>query len=137
MATQGKYFWRPDFRAKSYADYLKFDQGLAAADAALAALEDKLLGYGEMYGTNIGQTVVIGVINTFYEVGGGISGGLNSGFTFQNSKELKCDIPGVYQVVWSISAATVSVANKECEGAVMLNGTAQVKGTAHAEVSPG
>lgn len=44
---------------------------------------------------------------------------------------------GRYLINWSISAQTASVANKEVEGGVMVNGTIQTKGRAHAEVSPG
>lgn len=93
--------------------------------------------FGSMYGDNIGQTVVIDAADTFVEIGGGISGGTCAGFTFQNAKELKCNIAGKYFITWSISAKTSAVANKECEGAIMIDGVAQTIATAHAEVSPG
>lgn len=36
MATQGKFFYRPDYKAKSFEDFFKFDRGLAMADDELA-----------------------------------------------------------------------------------------------------
>jgi len=95
------------------------------------------LYYGEMYGTNINQTVTITTIDTDTELGAGLSNGLLSGFTFQNSHELICTAPGLYLINWSMSVETISVANKECEGGIMIDNVGQVKATAHAEVSPG
>jgi len=93
--------------------------------------------YGSMYADNAGIAVVIAVADTFVEVGSGITGGLTNRMTFQNAKELKCLVAGTYLINWSLSALTSAVANKECEGAVMINGTAQPNGSSHAEVSPG
>jgi hypothetical protein len=93
--------------------------------------------FGSMYGDNIAQNVSITVVDTFVRIGGGISSGTCAGFTFQNDRELKCDIAGKYFITWSISAKTSAVANKEVEGAIMIGGVASTVGTAHAEVSPG
>lgn len=94
--------------------------------------------YGSIEGDNVGQTVVITVADTYVEIGGGLSTGTLNGFTFQNAKELKATYAGKYLVNWSISGQTASVANKEMEGSIMINGVqTNAGGTAHAEVSPG
>jgi hypothetical protein len=97
-------------------------------------------GYGEMYANNIGQVVTILSKDVYVQVPAGLSEGLNSGFTFQNARELKCLVAGVYQIHWSMSMQATAQST-EIEGAVLLNWSApngaQAKGTAHAEVSIG
>lgn len=100
---------------------------------------EALLGlncYGEMYGSNINQIIAILAQDVYYQVGAGLNEGLNNGFSFQNSRELKCTVAGKYRVCWSMSLQA-TVTSTEIEGAVMLNSVAQTKGTAHAEVSIG
>jgi hypothetical protein len=80
--------------------------------------------YGSMYADDITRSVVISSAGVYYEVGGSLSGGSVNGFTFQNNKELKCNVAGKYLVNWSISSQSAS-ANQYIEGAVMVNGTAQ------------
>jgi hypothetical protein len=96
--------------------------------------------YGEMYANNIGQVVTITVADVYVQVPAGLTGGLNNGFTFQNARELKCLVAGIYQIHWSMSMQATAQST-EIEGAVLLNWSApngaQVKGTAHAEVSIG
>lgn len=86
--------------------------------------------YGEMHADNQSVTVTIATINVHVEIPSGFTGGLVHGFTFQNAKELKCTTAGRYKLVWSVSGQATA-ANTEFEGAVMLNGTAQTKGTGH------
>ena len=93
--------------------------------------------HGSMYATNAGIAVVITVADTFVEIGSGITGGLENLCTFQNAHEIKVTKAGRYFITYSISGQTASVANKEMEGAIMINNAAQSQGSAHAEVSPG
>lgn len=86
--------------------------------------------YGEMHADNQSILVTIAVVNTHVEIPSGFTGGLVNGFAFQNAKELKCTAVGRYKLVWSISGQSAS-ANQEFEGSVMLNGTAQTKGSGH------
>jgi hypothetical protein len=88
--------------------------------------------YGGMYADDI--TEVIDVINSgqYYPMTANMSTGLVSGFTFQNSCELKCLIAGNYNINWGMSLSSGN--NKHLEGAVMVNGTAVAgagKGSAH------
>lgn len=91
--------------------------------------------YGGMYADNISQSVTISVIDTHYEVGGGISGGNTSGVTFQNAKELKILTAGVYLITYSISIQCAS-ANQEVEASVMVNSTSSARLSSHALVTP-
>jgi hypothetical protein len=90
-----------------------------------------------MYANNVTTTIDITASDTMTEITTGMTGGTESGMTFQNSHEIKCLTAGKYMFVYSISMMTASVANKEAEGAVMVNGTASTVGTSHSEVSPG
>lgn len=93
--------------------------------------------YGEMYANNVVQTVVISSPDVYYEITNGLSGGLMNGFAFNNNYSMNNSLSGIYKIDWHISAKTTSVANKEVEGTIMINGVAQNKSTSHAEVSPG
>ncbi len=86
-----------------------------------------VISHGAMYGDDIGVTVTISATNTFYEVGSGLSAGtVSPAFTFQSSKQLKCNIAGTYLVVWHMSIVMASGANQHVEGTVMVNSTANL-----------
>ncbi len=86
--------------------------------------------YGSMYIDNGSVARTIAATNTYYEIASGFSGGACSQFTFQNSKELKCNVAGTYKVDWSCSRAVPGV-NQEIEMGVFKNGTIQLNTTAH------
>jgi hypothetical protein len=91
--------------------------------------------YGNMYIYTLGggaTSVTISATDTFYEIGSGYTGGLCNGFTFQNSKELKCLVAGTYKINWSL-ALQCATANQELEGAPMINGTANTSMAGHVE----
>jgi hypothetical protein len=90
--------------------------------------------YGEMYGDNISQSISVAATSTDYQVPAGLSAGNLNGFTFQNARELKCSVAGVYKVSWSMSVSCPSSNNQEVEGGVMLNGSENPRGTSHTEV---
>ena len=89
--------------------------------------------YGNMYADNATITCTIAATDTYVQVPNGITGGTVSGFTFQNSRELKCNVAGVYLVNWSMSVNSGS-ANQEIEGSIMINGTASTITESHCEV---
>lgn len=94
--------------------------------------------YGEMYANNVVQTVVIDSADVYYEITDNLTAGYLNGFVSGGNYYLNLTgASGMYRIDYSISAKTTSVANKEVESAIMINGVAQLKGTAHAEVSPG
>jgi hypothetical protein len=96
-----------------------------------AQVEDLVTGsYGSMYIDNGSVARTIAVANTYYEIASGFTGGLSSQFTFQNSKELKCNRAGTYRVDWQMSRSVPGVA-QEIEGGVFKNGTIQPSTTAH------
>jgi hypothetical protein len=115
--------------------YNSSNQEIAKIDSSGIFLGSLL--YGEMQANNIATTVSVPAADTFMQVGSGLSGGLENGFTFQNARELKCLTGGKYMLSWSMSVKTASVGNKEFEGTFMINGVSTGKGTAHAIVSPG
>ena len=86
--------------------------------------------YGSMYIDNGSVARTIAATNTYYEVASGFTGGLCSQFTFQNAKELKCNVAGTYRLDWQISRS-VPGALQEVEGGIMKNGTILVNTTAH------
>lgn len=88
---------------------------------------------GDMNGYNVAVTVVIAATLTFVRVPSGLSGGINLGFTFQNARELKCNVPGTYLVNWSMSYDSTN-SNQEIEGAPMLNNAALTTMAAHSEI---
>lgn len=87
---------------------------------------------GSMYANNIAQIVVVGVVDTYYQIGGGLTGGAEKGMTFQNSREIKALKAGKYSIDYAISAYTAA-ANNEIETTCMINGTAQTNTTSHVE----
>lgn len=93
----------------------------------------KLTPYGSMYVNNGSQSVTIAGVDTYVQVGGGMSAGLTSGFIFQNSKELKTGELGMYLITWSMSVQCAT-AVQEVEGTIMVDGTANVTVTSHAEL---
>lgn len=90
--------------------------------------------YGEMYATNITQTVTVAASGTFYEVTGGFTGGTVLRTTFGGNHYLQVTDAGKYRIDWSMTIDSAS-ANDELEGGFMVNGTAQSNATAHSSVS--
>lgn len=76
--------------------------------------------FGSMYADDIAQTVTVGAANTEVKVTAGISGGTCNGFTFQNSRELKCADSGSYEVVWGMSLSS-GTNNENLSGGVVIN----------------
>ena len=96
-----------------------------------AQITDLITGsYGSMYMDNGSVAVTIAATNTYYQIASGFTGGGCSQFTFQNSKELRCDRAGIYRVDWQISRSVPGVA-QEIEGGVFKNGVIQLNTTAH------
>jgi len=98
---------------------------------SLAQSIDLLTGsYGSMYIDNGSVARTIAATNTYYEVASGFTGGSCSQFTFQNSKELKCNRAGNYLVTWQMSRSVPGIL-QEIEGGVFKNGIIQINTTAH------
>lgn len=76
--------------------------------------------YGDMFQFELSTAVVINTIGVF-EVVPDMSAGLNRGFVFQNTQELKVVKAGKYKVDWSISFQDGN--NQTWEGAIFINGT--------------
>lgn len=93
--------------------------------------------FGEMHQDNINTVVNIIALDTYVEIDAGFTAGELNLISFPDDHFLQITKPGRYAVFWSIAAQTASVANKEVEGAVMVNGAVVSKGQSHAEVSPG
>jgi hypothetical protein len=91
--------------------------------------------HGEMYATNIAQTVTIVTIDVPVEVNAGLSDGSLNGVTMPNDYQLKVNVAGTYLINWSMSVESAATSARECEGGIMINGTYQNNGTAHSEVS--
>jgi hypothetical protein len=100
--------------------------------SALGLITSPTLGYGSMYGDDISQAVVVVAANTSYEVGGSLLTSLcdTNAWTFQNSKELKCLVQGIYLITWSMTVSCVS-ASQGISGCVMEDGVANVASTNH------
>lgn len=93
--------------------------------------------YGHMYMHNGSQVVVVAVVDTYYEVPGGMTVGANlKDVTFSLAKQLTVGRAGKYLVTWSLSAQG-AVANQEIEGLFMINGVAEPSSSAHAEATGG
>lgn len=90
--------------------------------------------YGEMYATNISQTVTIALANTAYEITAGMTGGTVLRVAFGGNHYLKVTDAGNYVCAFSLTLDT-AIAADEVEGGFMINGTAQTNGTAHTTVS--
>jgi hypothetical protein len=86
--------------------------------------------YGSMYADEASITVTVSVSNTYYQVASGITGGLQNGCTFQNSKEVKVLYAGNYLVRWSMSVNCGSN-SQDIAGCVMHGGVAQTNTTNH------
>lgn len=76
--------------------------------------------FGSMYADDIAQTITVGAANTEVKITAGISGGTCNGFTFQNSRELKCADSGTYEVVWGMSISS-GTNNENLSGGVVIN----------------
>lgn len=92
------------------------------------------IAYGEMYATNISQTITVSASNTAYEITGGLTGGVVLRTTFGGSHYLQVTDAGKYKVSWSLTIDTATVGD-EIEGGIMINGTAQSNATSHSSVS--
>ncbi|MCK9370979.1 hypothetical protein M0R04_13800 [Candidatus Dojkabacteria bacterium] len=91
------------------------------------------LPYGEMYASNVTQTVTVSATDTYYEIDGNLTGGELNLCTFPDDHYVLVQKAGRYLINWSLSVYCAN-ANQEVEGAVMKGGTAQTKGTAHANM---
>lgn len=100
---------------------------IIAALGNLGAVATPVLPYGAMYANDVSVTVTIAAPDTYVEVGSGLSAGLVNGFTFQSSKQLRCDVAGDYEVRYSMTVEPASGANVHIEGGVMVNSTGDVK----------
>ena len=78
--------------------------------------------YGSMYMDDGAQAVTATLANAYYEVGGGMTGSLTNGTTFQNSKELLISVAGTYEVDWSIALSNNN-SDQTIAAAVMVNST--------------
>jgi hypothetical protein len=76
------------------------------------------LQYGSMYCDDATINTTITNANTAYVVASGMTGGLENGCTFQNSKEIQILTAGVYEVIWSMSIS-VNASDQTIEGLVM------------------
>ena len=91
------------------------------------------VSYGNMYAMDADIEVATTPIDTVVQVPSGLTGGLTNGFTFQNDRELRCDVAGIYMLVWSMSVSAV-VNDQEIEGAVLIDGVEQESITGHSEL---
>lgn len=87
--------------------------------------------YGAMYIDNGAVTRTIAATNTYYEIASGFTTGPVSQFTFQNSKELKCNRAGTYHLTWQITRSVPGV-SQEVECAALKNGSYIPSSTSHA-----
>jgi hypothetical protein len=96
---------------------------LIAALGNLGLVSAPLIANGAMYADDITQAVTISSANVYYEVPGSMTGGhCSAAFTFQNSKELLCNVAGWYRVIWGMSI-TSATNNENISGAIMVNST--------------
>lgn len=84
--------------------------------------------YGSMYDNGTTQAVVIASAGTWTAVDGGMTGGSSNAFTFQNSRELVCNIAGKYLATWTLGAMSAA-GGDDIEASLMINGTAQANVT--------
>jgi hypothetical protein len=89
--------------------------------------------YGSFYMDDGNQVITISSAGVYYQVPSGMSSGTTHNMTFQNGRELKCTISGVYNVNWQMSVA-IGSANQHIEGLVMVNSTAKEETTAATHV---
>lgn len=97
-------------------------------DTVIGAVSGRVLIDGLVYGScwaeDIAQTVTIAAAHVYYAMGGGLTGGLCNGFTFQNARELLAQVAGRYAATWSMSLSN-SASDQTIEGLVMVNATGQ------------
>lgn len=95
------------------------------------------VAYGSMYIYSLGGgpvTVVVALVDTFYQIPSGVSQGICHQTTFQNAREIRIQIAGVYHTDWHMSVESAS-ASQEVEGCIMVNGVAQTALASHGETS--
>lgn len=85
--------------------------------------------YGSMYCHDAATVITVAATNTDYIVTG-MSGGAESGCTFQTGREIKAVYAGKYLVTWSTSVK-IGVSGQEVEAAVAINGVRQNNTSAH------
>ena len=88
---------------------------------------------GSMYFYSLagpGITIPILATDTFVQIPNGLSARETFFFALNAAKELSCQQPGTYLIVWSASLE-VNAANQEVEGCICLNGVAQTFSAAH------
>lgn len=86
-----------------------------------------------MYIYNLGggtKTVAVAATDTWYQIDSGVTAGNSDGFTFQNNRELKCTVAGIYKISWSLGL-NCPANNQEVEATVMINAVAQTRFAAH------
>jgi hypothetical protein len=88
--------------------------------------------FGSMYCEDATIATTITAANTVYPVASGMTGGLENKCTFQNSKEIKILVAGVYEVIWSMSISC-DASDQTIEGLVVAgaSGTTQQDQTAN------
>lgn len=114
--------------------YKVIDDGTRAVMISAGAAP---LPCGSMYVYSLGagtSTITVAATDTFYQISSGVTAGTTYQVTFQNARELRCDVAGRYVVMLS-AALECSSANQEVEAAIMLNGTANVSISAHTELA--
>lgn len=85
--------------------------------------------FGSMFADGVSQVVPVAAVNVYYQIPGGISGGLCSTvFVFQNSKELRCTEPGPFLATYTMTLSCPA-ANQQLSACVMINGTPQLNTT--------
>ena len=89
--------------------------------------------YGEMYATNVNQTVTVSAPNTPYEITTGFVVGSTNSILFGSDHYLQVKNSGKYLAHWNMSVDT-SIESDEVEGGLMINGVEQQNGTAHTTV---
>lgn len=89
--------------------------------------------FGNMYMYQGSTTVTVSVVDTWYELASGLTGGETNGVTFQNTHELLVSKAGKYLVNWSMSLDTPTAAD-EVMGAVGVNGTVNTSTASHTTV---
>jgi acyl-CoA synthetase (AMP-forming)/AMP-acid ligase II len=93
--------------------------------------------YGSIQGSDLSITVTVTTVDVPVEIDSGLSGGPESGMTFQNSHEVKCLTAGNYLCNYAVSVEAVGVANRLTRSSIMVNGSIASQGCSLAEVSPG
>ena len=74
--------------------------------------------FGSMYCEDAAVATTLTNANTYYNVTSGMTGGLENKCTFQNTKEIKILVAGVYEIQWAMSIS-VDASDQTIEGLVM------------------